>query len=153
MKESLIKALTNGLHGINTHIDPKKAIDGLTSTTAKLTLENEFHSCWDLIHHMVVWQEAIFETIRGNKVDWRKISEENNWPSMQFYEDDTNFDKLVEKFLAGIKIAEEFLKEVDLHKPMPGWSDEPTFQAFIVLLQHNSYHLGQLITVRRTLNI
>ncbi|MHA2175356.1 MAG: DinB family protein [Candidatus Hodarchaeales archaeon] len=153
MKESVIKAFSQGLYGKNTHIDAKKAIEGLTPTIAKFKPDNDFHSCWDLIHHMVVWQEAIFEAIRGKDVDWEKISKEKNWPDLNYFEDETNFDNLIEKFLEGIKTAEEFLKEGELHKPMPAWSNQPVLRGFIVLLQHNSYHLGQIMAVRKTLNI
>lgn len=153
MNESLKKALTQGLYGKNTHIDPKKAIEGLTATTAKISLENEFHTCWALIHHMVVWMEVILDSIRGKEVDWKKISEESNWPDTKVYEHEGKFEKLVEKFLNGIETAEELLKESNLNEPMPAWANEPILTGFIVLLQHNSYHLGQLIAVRRALNI
>ena len=133
MKEQLVKIIINGLHGKNTHIQPKKAIDGLNPENARKKPDNSNHSCWELLHHIVIWQEAIFEAIEGKEIDWEEVSKN--------------------KFLQGLSKAEELVNSADLHKPMPAWSDAPVIQAFMVLLQHNSYHLGQIITTRKNLGL
>ena len=68
MKEQLIKVIINGLHGKNTHLQPKKAIDGLNPENARKKPDNSNHSSWELLHHIVIWQEAIFEAIEGKEV-------------------------------------------------------------------------------------
>ncbi|MHA2307211.1 MAG: DinB family protein [Candidatus Hodarchaeales archaeon] len=151
MKESLIKALTDGLHGKNTHVTPKKALEGLDPTNAKIKPDNNYHSCWESLHHIVVWQEAIIMAIEGNSVDWKDISKNHNWPTDDYLSDNTNFQKLVLKFENGLKQAERLFKTIDLHKPMPDWDNAPIIQSIIVLLQHNSYHLGQIMAVRKIL--
>lgn len=151
MREPLIKAIVNGLHGKNTHLEPKKAVDGLAPASARNKPSGEFHSCWDILHHIVVWQKGILQAIKGNKVDWKDIAKNYNWPTTELLSDDSNFPNLVKKFENGLTEAEELAKTVDLHKAMPAWDGEPVIQAFIVLLQHNSYHLGQIITVRKIL--
>ena len=114
--------------------------------------DNSNHSCWGLLHHIVIWQEAIIKAIEGKQVDWRGI-EKHNWPSKEYLSEDSNYPNLVDKFLQGISKAEDLAKSVDLHKPLPAWSESPVIQAFMVLLQHNSYHLGQLITTRKNLGL
>lgn len=151
MRDPLIKAIVNGLHGKNTHLEPKKAVEGLISTSARNKPDSEFHSCWDILHHIVVWQEGILQAIKGNKVDWKDIARNYNWPTTELLSDDSNFPNLVKKFENGLTEVEELAKTVDLHKAMPAWDDAPVIQAFIVLLQHNSYHLGQIIAVRKIL--
>jgi uncharacterized damage-inducible protein DinB len=153
MKESVVKALVNGLYGKNTHCSPKKAIEGLTPTTARIKPENDYHSCWESVHHIVVWQDAIIEALKGNQVDWQNISKNKNWPNAEYLSDDDNFTQLVKKFEDGLTQTEKMLKNIDLHKPMPSWGDNPNIQAVIVLLQHNSYHIGQIVAVRKILGI
>ncbi len=153
MKEQLVNMIINGLHGKNTHIQPKKAVAGLNAENARKKPDNSNHSCWELLHHIVIWQEAIIEAIEGKQVDWQEVEKNHNWPSEEYLAKDSNYPNLVDKFLLGISKAEELAKSVDLHKPLPAWSEAPVIQAFIVLLQHNSYHLGQLITTRKILGL
>jgi hypothetical protein len=89
--------------------------------------------------------------IEGNSVDWKDISKNHNWPTDDYLSDNTNFQKLVLKFENGLKQAERLFKTIDLHKPMPDWDNAPIIQSIIVLLQHNSYHLGQIMAVRKIL--
>jgi uncharacterized damage-inducible protein DinB len=153
MKEQLIKVIINGLHGKNTHISPEKAIADLSPEDARKKPKNSNHSCWELLHHIVIWQEAIFEAIEGKEVDWREVSKNHNWPSDEYLSDDSNYTNLVDKFLQGLSKSEELVNSADLHKSMPAWDDAPVIQAFMVLLQHNSYHLGQIITTRKNLGL
>ncbi|MFX0126272.1 MAG: DinB family protein, partial [Candidatus Hodarchaeota archaeon] len=70
MSDTLIKVIVNGLHGKNTHLNPQKAVEGLSPTSARNRPSAELHSCWDILHHIVVWQEGILRAIKGEKVDW-----------------------------------------------------------------------------------
>ena len=153
MKESLIKAITDGLYGKNTHITPKKALEGLTPSNAKIKPGNDYHSSWESLHHIVVWQETTFEVIKGNPVDWKDITKNQNWPKEGYLLNDNNFHNLVNKFENGLIEAESLFKTIDLHKPIPDWNNAPIIQAIIVLLQHNSYHLGQIMAVRKILGL
>ena len=81
MKETVVKALVDGLYGKNTHLNPKKVVEGLTPANAKIKPENDNHSCWELLHHIKIWQKAIVEAIKGKEVDWKDISKNHNWPS------------------------------------------------------------------------
>ena len=149
MNEQIISVIINGLQGKNTHLTPKKALEGLTPTKAKQKPEGEFHSCWEILHHIVIWQETMLRAIKGEKVDWEGIERNSNWPASSYLEDNSNFTTLVQKFEKGLFEAEKIVKKVDLFEKMPTWDNELIIQAFIVLLQHNSYHLGQIIAVRK----
>ncbi|MFX1283399.1 MAG: DinB family protein [Promethearchaeota archaeon] len=151
MNDTLVKVIINGLHGENTHLKPQKAMEGLTPASARNKPDKEFHSCWDILHHIVVWQEGILQAIKGEKVDWKDIGRSHNWPTNELLTDDSNFSNLLNKFENGLNKAEELAKTIDLNKPMPAWGGAPVIQAFIVLLQHNSYHLGQIVAVRKML--
>ncbi|MHA2226737.1 MAG: DinB family protein [Candidatus Hodarchaeales archaeon] len=151
MKETLIEEIKNGLNVKTAHINPKKAVEGLTPTIARNKPDYEFHSCWDLLHHIVVWQEGMLRAIKGEKVDWKDIGENHDWPTSEMLSEDSNFSNLVKKFENGLIEAEELAKTVDWDKAMPAWRDAPVIRIFIVLLQHNSYHLGQITAVRKIL--
>jgi len=153
MTETIIKALINGLYGENTHLKPQKVVEGLTPSNARIKPENGNHSCWELIHHIKIWQKAILEAIKGKEVNWKDISKNRNWPNNNYLSDDQNFINLVKVFEKGLLEAEELIKTIDLYKPMPAWDGAPVIQAIIVLLQHNSYHYGQIVAIRKFLGI
>ena len=44
----------------------------------------KYHSCWDLLHHTVFWQDIILKNLEGEYIDWNTINNEDNWPSDEF---------------------------------------------------------------------
>ena len=34
---------------------------------------NGAHSCWDILHHMFVWQDSIVGVFYGGNADWDQI--------------------------------------------------------------------------------
>jgi len=155
MRKQLIKDLSNGLIGDLTHLAPMKAVEGLTPTTARKKPSNKYHSCWDLLHHTVVWQDILLKNIDGKFIDWSTISNEDNWPSNDYLSKDDNFMELVKKFNKNLEMAATKLEEIDLMKGIkigPEHTPDVTyFRLFLVFLQHTSYHLGQIVTTRKLL--
>lgn len=153
MNESLSKLVINGLNGLVSHIDPMKAMNGLNPENAKKKVSAELHSCWDLIHHIVIWQEAVINAIIGNVVNWGEIEKNNNWPDPKLLEDGSNFKRLLKKFRDDLENAKQIAGEIDLTKELKNWAENTALQAFGILFQHNSYHIGQLVTTRKNLGL
>jgi hypothetical protein len=151
MQVSIINMFKRGLVGKGIHIDSKEALKGLTPSIARKKPGNNVHSCWELLHHVVVWQEVMIAAIEGNEVDWGGIAKSNNWPSPEMLTVDSYFSNLLLRFEKGIGKVENLLENVDFNDPMPGWDNDPIIQGINVLLQHNSYHLGQIVIVRKFL--
>lgn len=151
MQDILIKILKDGLQGKNTHINPQKALKDLSADTARERPLNGIHSCWDLLHHILVWQDGILEAIKGKKVDWKEIST-RTWPSEEDLENDSNFADLVVQYNQKTEETQKLIESVDFQKGIPAWNDEPILRALLVLLQHNSYHFGQIVAVRKHLD-
>jgi uncharacterized damage-inducible protein DinB len=149
MQNSDVEALISGLFAKNTHIEPKKALEGLTPANARQKPNNNVHSCWENLHHIVIWQEGLIDAIKGKKVDWKEIEKHHNWPTETQLSNDSNFDNLVKKYLDGLVRIEKLLRTINLNTPMPAWGEKPIINAVIVLLQHNSYHLGKIMALRK----
>jgi len=155
MRERLIKDLSSGINGFLTHLEPMKAVEGLTPTTARKKPSNKYHSCWELLHHTVVWQDILLKNIDGKFIDWSTISNEDNWPSDEYLSKDDNFIELVKKFKKNLEVAATKLEKIDIMKGIkigPEHTPDVTyFRLFLVFLQHTSYHLGQMVTTRKLL--
>ena len=154
MEKQLLKDISSGLIGGLTHLHPKKAVEGLTPAIARKKPKNLDHSCWDLLHHTVFWQDILLKNLEGKIVDWYP-PHDKNWPSNEYLSKDDNFLGLLEKFNNNLEKAAEKLKNINLMKrieigpPLP--PDASYFRILLVFLQHTSYHLGQLVTTRKLL--
>ena len=135
-------ALKWGFSGKGSHMPPRRAVQGLTAARATLAPPGGLHSAHRLLHHIVYWQGLILAAIRG-KVDWPEGPED--WDCEM-----APWDELVRQFEAHLDEANRQAAEEDLTRRMPEWDESMTVGgALTVLITHNSYHLGQLIDVRR----
>ncbi|MFX0212022.1 MAG: DinB family protein, partial [Candidatus Hodarchaeota archaeon] len=112
------------------------------------------YSCWELLHHIVVWQDTIIMQLKGDSLDWNEIEKKDNWPTKETMLDDSNYFDLVDRFHTGIEESKRLLTNADFTKTVSlgdGLPELSIIKLFIILLQHTSYHIGQIITVRKYL--
>ena len=147
MENILSDVFSKGLHGHNTHMESLRILKGITHEIASQKVEGDLFSSWEILYHMIYWQEICLKAIRGDSIDWDSVKEKD-WPSYA-QEEVADWDSLCQQFEDGIQEAEKLFKKMDLEKPMPAWGNAPTIEAVLVLLQHNSYHLGQIVVNRR----
>lgn len=154
MEKQILKDLSSGLIGELTHLHPKKAVKELTPTIARIKPTNLDHSCWDLLHHTVFWQDILLKNLEGKFMDWYP-PHDKNWPSDEYLSNDDNLKGLIDKFNNNLeKVAAKLEKinimdRIEIGQPLP--PDATYFRIILVFLQHTSYHLGQLVTTRKLL--
>ena len=144
MKEKLGKALAAGLYGKGTHADSLKIVDGISENHAKERIKVNVHSSWEQLFHIVYWQDLCIKAARLTEVEWPKDGSPS-WPSESTTD---TWDELVTRFEAGLEEAKALSLESDLAAPMTSWAKFPVLSALIILAQHNSYHLGQIVVNR-----
>ncbi|MHA2209203.1 MAG: DinB family protein [Candidatus Thorarchaeota archaeon] len=144
MKEVLGKALAAGLYGKGTHAESLKIVDGIPDDDAKERIADNVHSSWEQLFHIVYWQDLCIKAARLEEVKWPKDGSPS-WPT-----DSTTdtWDDLVTRFRVGLEEAKSLSLENDLAAPMASWADFPVLSSLIILAQHNSYHLGQIVVNR-----
>jgi uncharacterized damage-inducible protein DinB len=147
MRDIVIHSIEKGLLGSFTHRATYDIIDGLTHEQALLKASEGLFSSWEILYHIDYWQGLILESVRKDVMNWRKAIEKH-WPRKEDM-NDNRWDDVVQRFKDGIADATALLKEVDLEAPMKTLRDEPTLRAFMILAQHNSYHLGQIVVNRK----
>jgi hypothetical protein len=110
------------------------------------------YSAWELLEHIRIAQWDILEFSRNPKhksPDWPK----GYWPQSPEPPTATAWDKSVKQIRAE---AKEFIALInnpmtDLHAKIP-WGDGQTILREVFLVaDHNAYHIGELIAVRRML--
>jgi hypothetical protein len=147
MKEAIINIMKAGLHGKHTHVDPIKSIRGLDADKARLSPAEGSHSSWGILYHIVKWQDATVEALRGNEVNWKEVSA-TDWPTDEEMAEDAAWIDLGRQFEAGLANMEQLIETSEPDGIIPDWNI-PYAGAALMILQHNSYHLGQIVTVRQ----
>ena len=75
------------------------------------------------------------------------------WPETDAPPDDKAWEKSVRQFRADLKAMQDLVEDpaTDLFAPIPHGDGQTILREALLVADHNSYHLGQLVTVRRLL--
>ena len=150
MFDKIQKTIMHGLRGTHIHMDPLKALDGLNADTAKLVPMNGKFSCWQILYHIVYWQDLMLTHLREEKASWPK-NNEASWPDNDSLGGEDAWLDLVSRFKKGIEEAEVLTKNIDSFDNLPTPPEVPAYAALSVFTQHNAYHIGQLVATRQAL--
>ena len=153
MVEQYSKILICGLRGKSSHVDPVGALEGLSAKEASKRPDDKNHSVWEVLHHMVYWQELLINTLKGKKVEWPKHAEVG-WMSGSGSSKKEEWDQLIKHFRNGLRGAERIARNAsskELTKSNPDWQGNSIGSALQIIVNHNSYHLGQIVYVRKLL--
>jgi len=110
------------------------------------------HSPWEILEHLRIAQWDILEFSR----DPKHVSPEfpgGYWPNTQTPPDENAWNKSVKAFRADLKAMADLVanEATDLFAPLPHGDGKTILREALLLADHNAYHLGQLVVVRRLL--
>lgn len=152
MRNETIEAITTGLKAEFIHSDPLTILKNLTPETARKKTDGFNHSIWDLLYHTVIWNDIFLANIRGQEANWNPS---NNWPTEEEKSQDQALVDLLQRFKNNIQEVKDLLAKDNLdftskHRLSEDNAFElSTIKLFITILQHISYHMGQIATVRK----
>jgi hypothetical protein len=110
------------------------------------------YTAWMLLEHMRIAQCDILEFSRNLK----HISPEwpvGHWPKTDAPPKVAAWTNSIKRFRKDLKTMETLISnpKIDLYAPIP-WGDGQTLlREALLVADHNAYHLGQLVTLRRLL--
>ncbi len=110
------------------------------------------HTAWMLLEHLRLAQWDILEFSRNSKYTSPKWPE-GYWPKTEDPPSTAAWNKSVQQFLKDLKTMQDLVgnPKTDLYARIP-WGDGQTIlREALLLADHNAYHLGQLVDVRRAL--
>jgi len=147
----LSEIFSGALAGHDAHCPPARVVQGLAHEQAARAGWEGGHSPWELLYHIVFWQELCLRAIAGRRVDWRE-AEAKGWPSEDM-QATSPWEELCRRFDEGLQEADRLARTRDPQAALDGWGGAPAAKAFMVLVQHNSYHLAQIVDARRALGL
>jgi hypothetical protein len=112
------------------------------------------HSAWMLLEHMRIAQWDILDFSRNPNYRMLKWPEDY-WPKDSAPPSSTAWEKSVESFQHDLGAMKELVRnpDTDLFAPIAWGEGQTILREALLVADHNSHHLGQLIDVRRLLGI
>ncbi len=110
------------------------------------------HSPWELLEHMRLAQKDILEYTRNpGHVSLEFPS--GYWPATPAPADDSAWNKCIEDFRADVENLAAMVEDAsnDLLAPLAHAKGTSIMGQVLLAADHNAYHLGQLVLVRRML--
>ena len=149
---SLREHLLYLLRGGGAHVDFERAVAGLDPGLRGARPDGLPHTPWRLVEHMRIAQRDILEFSR----DPRHVSPawpDGYWPDGDGPPDPGAWDRSVAAFQADLRAMQGLVADpsVDLFAPLPHGEGQTVLREALLVADHNAYHLGQLVVVRRLL--
>jgi hypothetical protein len=110
------------------------------------------HSLWRLLEHLRIAQWDILEFSRNPKHASPKWPE-GYWPAAEASPSPAAWSASVKKFRQDLKAMQDLVKDpkTDLFAKIPWGDGQIVLREALLLADHNAYHLGQMLDVRRLL--
>ncbi len=150
--EALRKHLLELLDGAQAHAPFDKVVSGIPAKLRGEIPKGLPHSAWLLLQHMRLAQWDILEFSRNPKYKEMKWPDDY-WPKNPAPPNESAWDKSVKSFHDDLAAMKKLVNDpnTDLLAKIP-WGDGQTIlREAMLVADHNSHHLGQLIDARRLL--
>lgn len=110
------------------------------------------HTAWRLVEHMRIAQWDILEFSR-NPSHVSPDFPDGYWPSGDEPPNADAWDHSLAAFRADLQAMQDLVMDpsTDLLAPIPHGTGQTILREALLVADHNAYHLGQLVTVRRAL--
>jgi hypothetical protein len=148
----LREQLLHALRGDQSHIDFESVVSDLSAELAGVKPKGAPHTAWQLLEHMRIAQHDILEFSLNPKHKSPKWPE-GYWPKTEAPPDNQAWETTIATFRKEAKAMEDLMlnADQDLFKPIEGGSGQTLLREVLVLAAHNSYHLGQLMYLKKML--
>lgn len=140
------------LQGGNAHVKFEAVVKDFPERLRGKKPEGQPHTAWRLLEHMRIAQWDILEFSRNPQHASPKWPE-GYWPKTEAPPSAAAWTKSVAGFQKDLKAMEALVSnpKTDLYAPL-SWGDGQTvLREALLVADHNAYHLGQLVTLRRLL--
>jgi hypothetical protein len=140
------------LHMKGAHADFAKATAGLPAELRGTRPAGAPHSPWELVEHLRLAQFDILEFVRNPKYKEPRWPDDY-WPSSPGPRDEEEWQESLDCFYQNAAELEALVADprCDLFAQIPHGSGQTLLREALLVADHNAYHLGQLILVRRLL--
>ena len=140
------------LRGGGAHIHFEEALKDFPAGLINAKAEGVPYTPWHLLEHMRIAQRDILEfSHSASHVSPRWP--EGYWPDKGKEASADDWQKSIEAFRADLRAMQELVEDAatDLYACIPHGEGQTILREALLVADHNAYHLGVLVTLRRVL--
>jgi hypothetical protein len=146
LRQHLVALLTSE----SAHANFDAAVANLPAALHGKQAAGAAHTPWQVLEHMRITQRDVLKRI-GNANHRALDFPDEYWPPSAAPHKNDSWDTSIAAFRADQKALAEVIGEADLYgKTRPG-ADSVLLDDLLMIADHNAYHLGELILLRRLL--
>jgi len=151
---SLRKHLVELLNGGNAHVTIADSVADFPAEKRGAYASGQEHTAWQLLEHIRIAQWDILEFSR----DPKHVSPDfpdGYWPKIPAPRDDAEWTKSVQSVASDLRSMIRLVTNprTDLFAALPWGDGQTVLREALVLADHNAYHVGQMVDLRRALGI
>lgn len=146
------EALRDQIYGVNAHLNILHALEGLDPTAAGEFVGRAPHTIHQILHHMIYWQDITLARLRGENPASPPTAAPG-WDFPPAPEDASAWEASIACMAEGLRGLEAILADpsVDLASIPHRTRTESVREEILMIQGHNSYHLGQIVSLRQGL--
>jgi uncharacterized damage-inducible protein DinB len=150
--DPLREQLARSLGWEDAHASFESATKGLPESLRGKVPDGLAWSCWQLVEHLRITQRDILEFCIDPAYEERKWPDDY-WPQGAAPESAEQWERSLREFAQDRDQLMRLAKDPasDLFAPIPHGTGQTLLRELILVIDHNAYHIGQLIAVRRIL--
>lgn len=148
---SLRQHLADLLSSEHAHVNLHKALAGLPAKSRGVRPKGAEHSTWELLEHMRIAQWDILEFSRNGRHVSPKFPE-GYWPA-DVAPSEAAWKKSIGEFDRDLDEMKKLVgdEKRDLFAKIPHGDGQTILREALLLADHNAYHIGQVVLLRRLL--
>jgi DinB superfamily len=150
--EQLRQQLVDAIRGHQAHIGFNSAIKDFPPAIQGTKPPDAPHTAWQLLEHMRIAQNDILEFSRNPQHKSPQWPDEY-WPETEAPPDEEAWSKSVASFQQDAEAMTKLVQnpQIDLFKSFAHGEGQTLLREALLVASHNSYHLGQLMFLKKTL--
>lgn len=138
------------LGGGSAHIDLEKAVSDFPSAKINERPANSPHTAWELLEHLRIAQWDIVEFCRDAAHESPEFPD-GYWPKKEGTGSD--WKRSVRQILKDLQTMRDLVADVknDLFTAIPHGGGQTLLREALLVADHNAYHLGQIMLLKKML--
>ena len=152
MNDPVREQIINLLKGGQAHLTLDDALKDFPEKLRGVTPPGAQHSAWQLLEHLRIAQWDILEFSRDAKHVSPKWPD-GYWPTSDKPPTDAQWKKSISAIKKDLQAMQRLVEDpsTDLYSKIPHGTGQNILREALLIADHNAYHLGQLVLVRRLL--
>jgi hypothetical protein len=146
----LISELTKLLLGGSAHISLQDALKGLAPDLRDAKPEHMPYSIWQLVEHIRIAQWDMMRFCKDVDHKSPKWPEEY-WPKENAPEDESAWEAALKQIGNDLDEFIELMEHSDIYQVLPHGDGQTVLREALQIADHNAYHIGEIVAVRRFL--